>query len=170
MKPPDAFIFFLIKACARREFGRSVCPSFPANICVTSPFQRPGELLDGFQGSAIMWFLFFYFLVLPVYCYPPISLHPRAHMLSCNPMDCSPPGSSVHGLLQAITLVWVAFSFSRLCVLAALGWEAFFRTSWSADYKSYPSEACPLVPKDVSTKDAPLPSSWWLHWEGICLL
>ena len=68
-----------------------VCPSFPANICVTSPLQRPGELLDGFQGSGIMWFLFFCFLVLPVYCYPPISLHPCAHMLSCNPMDCSPP-------------------------------------------------------------------------------
>ena len=27
-------------------------------------------------------FLFFVFLVLPVYCYQPISLHPRAHMLS----------------------------------------------------------------------------------------
>ena len=25
---------------------------------------------------------FFFFLVLPVYCYQPISLHPRAHMLS----------------------------------------------------------------------------------------
>ena len=25
----------------------------------------------------------------------------------CNPMDCSPPGSSVHGILQARTLEWV---------------------------------------------------------------
>ena len=32
---------------------------------------------------------------------------------SCNPMDCSPPGSSVHGILQARTLEWVAISFSR---------------------------------------------------------
>ena len=31
----------------------------------------------------------------------------------CNPMDCSPPGSSVHGILQAIILKWVALSFSR---------------------------------------------------------
>ena len=31
----------------------------------------------------------------------------------CNPMDCSPPGSSVHGILQAIILEWVAFPFSR---------------------------------------------------------
>ena len=31
----------------------------------------------------------------------------------CNPMDCSPPGSSVHGISQARVLVWVAISFSR---------------------------------------------------------
>ena len=31
----------------------------------------------------------------------------------CNPMDCSPPGSSVHGILQARILRWVAISFSR---------------------------------------------------------
>ena len=31
----------------------------------------------------------------------------------CNPMDYSPPGSSVHGLLQARTLKWVSISSSR---------------------------------------------------------
>ena len=31
----------------------------------------------------------------------------------CNPTDCSPPGSSVHGILQARTLEWVARPFSR---------------------------------------------------------
>ena len=30
-----------------------------------------------------------------------------------NPMDCSPPGSSVHGLLQARILEWVAMPSSR---------------------------------------------------------
>ena len=33
--------------------------------------------------------------------------------LFCDPMDCSPPGSSVHGILQARILEWVAISFSR---------------------------------------------------------
>jgi len=28
-----------------------------------------------------------------------------------DPMDCSPPGSSVHGILQAKILEWVAISF-----------------------------------------------------------
>ena len=31
----------------------------------------------------------------------------------CNRMDCSPPGSSVHGISQAGILEWVAISFSR---------------------------------------------------------
>ena len=31
----------------------------------------------------------------------------------CDPMDCSPPGSSTHGLFQARILEWVAISFSR---------------------------------------------------------
>ena len=30
----------------------------------------------------------------------------------CDPMDCSPPGSSVHGTLQARILEWVAMPFS----------------------------------------------------------
>ena len=33
----------------------------------------------------------------------------------CDPMDYSPPGSSVHGILQARMLEWVAISFSRAC-------------------------------------------------------
>ena len=32
----------------------------------------------------------------------------------CDPMDCSPPGSSVHGILQSRILEWVAISFSRV--------------------------------------------------------
>ena len=31
----------------------------------------------------------------------------------CDPKDCSPPGSSVPGILQARTLEWVAISFSN---------------------------------------------------------
>ena len=49
-----------------------------------------------------------------------VFLLPRPCVLSlqscptlCDPRDCSPPGSSVHGILQARTLEWVAFSYSR---------------------------------------------------------
>ena len=32
----------------------------------------------------------------------------------CDPIDCSPPGSSVHGILQVRILEWVAIPFSKL--------------------------------------------------------
>ena len=31
-----------------------------------------------------------------------------------NPMDCSPPGSSIHGIFQAIVLEWGAIAFSSI--------------------------------------------------------
>ena len=34
-----------------------------------------------------------------------------------DPMDCSPPGSSVHGIFQARLLEWVAIAFSQLILL-----------------------------------------------------
>ena len=39
-------------------------------------------------------------------------LVPQSCPTLCDPMDCSPPGSSVHGLLQARILEWVAIPFS----------------------------------------------------------
>ena len=37
----------------------------------------------------------------------------QACLTLCRPMNCSQPGSSVHGILQARILEWVAISFSR---------------------------------------------------------
>ena len=36
----------------------------------------------------------------------------QSHPTLCDPVDCSPPGSSVHGILQARILEWVAFPLS----------------------------------------------------------
>ena len=36
-----------------------------------------------------------------------------SHVRLCDPMDCSPPGSSVHGIFQARILEWVAIYYSR---------------------------------------------------------
>ena len=49
----------------------------------------------------------------------------------CDPMDCSPPGSSVHGILQARILEWVVISFTRgsalprswTCISSVLHWQ-----------------------------------------------
>ena len=37
----------------------------------------------------------------------------QSRLTPCNPMDCSPPGSSVHGILQVKILEWVAIPFFR---------------------------------------------------------
>ena len=50
------------------------------------------------------------------WCYPWACMHAKL-LQSCltlwNPMDCSPPGSSVHGILQARILECIATPFSR---------------------------------------------------------
>ena len=38
----------------------------------------------------------------------------------CDPIDSSPPGSSVPGILQARTLEWAAISFSDTCITESL--------------------------------------------------
>ena len=40
-------------------------------------------------------------------------LVPQSCLTLYDPMDCSPPVSSVHGILQARILEWVAILFSR---------------------------------------------------------
>ena len=47
------------------------------------------------------------------YCAAVRCLVAQSCLTLCDPMDCSPPGSSVHGILQARILEWVAFPFSR---------------------------------------------------------
>ena len=42
-----------------------------------------------------------------------LSLVTQLYPTLCKPMDCSPPGSSVHGIFQARILEWVDISFSR---------------------------------------------------------
>ena len=61
----------------------------------------------------------------------------------CDPVNYSPPGSSVHGILQARTLEWVAIFFSN-----AWKWKVkakllsrvqLFATPWTAAYQPPPS-------------------------------
>ena len=43
----------------------------------------------------------------------PVDLQEKVCPILCDPLDCSPPGSSVHGILLARTLEWVAMPFFR---------------------------------------------------------
>ena len=55
--------------------------------------------------------------------------------LFCDPLDCSPPGSSIHGIFQARILEWVAISFSRG---SSSPRDRTWSPTWQAD--SLPSE------------------------------
>ena len=56
----------------------------------------------------------------------------------CNPIDSSPPGSSVPGILQARTLEWVAISFSNAWKwkVKSLSRVKLFATPWTAAYQA----------------------------------
>ena len=63
-------------------------------------------------------------------------------------MDCNPPGSSVHGILQARILEWVAISFSRgsswhrdwtrtFCISCIGRWNLYNCATWEALYDTH---------------------------------
>ena len=52
-------------------------------------------------------------------------VHVQSCPTLCDPKDCSPPSSSVHGIFQARILEWVAISFSNLCVYIYI-YHSFF--------------------------------------------
>ena len=68
----------------------------------------------------------------------------------CDPMDCSPPGSSVHGILQARLLECVAISFS---------WES----SWPRDHTQISALQVDSLPRESPTEPAASP------WTGLTL-
>ena len=61
----------------------------------------------------------------------------------CDPIDGSPPGSPVPGILQARTLEWVAISFSNAwkwkVKVKSLCRVQLFATSWTAAHQAPPS-------------------------------
>ena len=95
-----------------------------------------------------------------LYEYFMLVLHGRSLSLCptlCNPMDCSPPDSSVHGIFQARILEKVAISFSMLVLAAAAA-------------KSL--QSCPTLcdPIDSSPPGSPIPGilqARTLEWVAI---
>ena len=62
-----------------------------------------------FFSSCFTLYLFIFIVVK----YAVLCLVTQSCPTLCYPMDCSLPSSSVHGILQARILEWVAFPFSR---------------------------------------------------------
>ena len=77
-----------------------------------------------------------------------------------DPVDCSLPGFSVHGILQARTLEWVAISFSNAwkwkVKVKSLSRVWLLGTPWTAAYQAPPSMG---FAKQEYWSGVPLPSS-----------
>ena len=79
------------------------------------------------------------FYVSPYVCEMCVCMSAQSSLTLCDPMDCSPPGSSVHGILQSRILEWVAISFSggsfqyrdQTVSLWSSALAARFFTSWA---------------------------------------
>ena len=78
----------------------------------------------------------------------------------CDPMDGSPPGPAVPGVLQARTLEWFAVSFSNAWKwkekVKSLSRVRLFATPWTAAYQAPPSMG---FPREEYWSGVPLPSS-----------
>ena len=77
----------------------------------------------------------------------------------CDPVDCSLPGSSVHGILQARILEWVAVFFSRISSQPRdRTWVFYtagrFFTFWAT--REAPDQQAQKPPRFVPVK------SWWV--------
>ena len=67
----------------------------------------------------------------------------QSYLTLCHPIDGSPPGSSVPGILQARMLEWVAISFSNAwkwkVKVKSLSRVQLLATPWTAAYQALPS-------------------------------
>ena len=76
-----------------------------------------------------------------------------------DPMDCSLPGSSAHGIFQARILEWVAVSFSRgfsqsrdQIWISCIGrWIHYHCANWEAHWKEWPGLNLPTHTPNSST-------------------
>ena len=69
----------------------------------TEPLERPAGSVD------LGWYLGTQLVNRSLY----LPVCTQSSLILCNPTDCRPPGSSVHGIFQARILEHVAISFSR---------------------------------------------------------
>ena len=82
----------------------------------------------------------------------------------CDPRDGSPPGSPVHGILQARTLEWVAISFSKAwkwkVKVKMLSRVQLLAIPWTAAHKAPPSVG---FSKQEYWSGVPLPSPFFCY-------
>ena len=139
----------------------SVC----SPVWCQEPWMHPGKAV---HQVVLMGFVFTFFffnadwfislLVLIFYWIPAAAKSLQSCPTLCDPIDGSPPGSPVPGILQARTLEWVAISFSN-------AWK------WKVKVKSLSRVWLWVTPRTAAHQASPsMGFSRQEHWSGChCL-
>ena len=100
------------------------------------------------MGLPVFWLLYKLFISLShaIFLLSYVAAAAKSHQLCltlCDPIDGSPPGSPVPGILQARTLGWVAISFSNAWKWKvkgkSLSRDRLQATPWTAAHQAPPS-------------------------------
>ena len=114
-----ATVYFSSVQFSSVQFSRSVVsdslqPHGLQHARLPCPSPTPGVYSN---SCPLSWWCHSLFLKQYIYSCPKNNHISCLHAQQCttfyDPIDCSPPGSSVHGIFQARLLEWVAISFSR---------------------------------------------------------
>ena len=110
-------------------------------------------------------------------------MHAQPCLTLCNPMDCSSPGPSVHGIFQARILEWVAIFYSRYLPNPGIESASLASPALEADFFSLYHLGNPTLDPFINSSTVSfthcgktgvslLPKlfpSWWIHlksrWE-----
>ena len=130
-------------------------------------FPSPGELPDpGIEPSSAWKVESLPAQCTNTHCYLMLLSEAAAKSLQscptlCDPMDCSPPGTVVHGILQARTLEWVAISYAKgssqprnRTLVSCISGRLF--TSYKGSPLQSTEQHLQILPLDVSSVPHPL--------------
>ena len=115
-------------------------------------------------------------LELPCFLYDPTAAAKSLRLCPtlCDPIDGSPPGSPIPGILQATTLEWVAISFSMIQQILEI-WSLvplpFPNPAWTSEssWITYCwSPACKILNMTLPAWEISA-TVWWLEYSSILL-
>ena len=102
-----------------------------------------------------------YYLENPIFPAAAAAKSPQSCLTLCDPIEGSPLGSCVPGILQARILEWVAISFSNAwkwkLKVKSLSRVRLLATPWTAAYQAPP---CMGFSRQKYWSGVPLPSPW----------
>ena len=123
LKSPQCYQWSTFKPETRKDFLRNFALAFPYFKCKVFKRQKGDMRYNIFNEEMLRRYISWNHMLCNVLTlFPPwelsklyyvLCLVAQSYLTLWDPINCGPPGSSVHGILQARILEWVAMPFSR---------------------------------------------------------